>query len=103
MLEISEWRNSSSEKKNIKKNSFVVVTKPDKARHFCLLTDFSVSLSTKQNCELYAMLLGYKKIRLNSASKHTLPSPQLVWPVPHACVQPYHPSSGSHVQLFRHY
>ena len=76
MLEISEWRNSSSEKKNIKKNSFVVVTKPDKARHFCLLTDFSVSLSTKQNCELYAMLLGYKKIRLNSASKHTLPSPQ---------------------------
>ena len=80
MLEISEWRNSSSVKKNIeKKNSFVVVTKPDKTRHFCLLTDFSVSflqkysLSTKQNRELYAMLLGCKeKTRLNSASKHTL-------------------------------
>ena len=35
------------------------------------------SLSTKQNRELYAILLGYKeKTRLNSASKHTLPSPQ---------------------------
>ena len=25
----------------------------------------------------------------------------VVWPVPYACAQPYHPSSGSHGQLFR--
>ena len=24
-----------------------------------------------------------------------------VWPVPYACAQPYHPSSGSQGQLFR--
>ena len=44
MLEISELCNSSSvKKKTLKKNSFVAVTKPDKTRHFCPLTDFPVS------------------------------------------------------------
>ena len=82
MLEISEWRNSSSikNKKNIKKkNSFVVPTNQTKQdifafyKKFCL-TDFSdfffyeqFSLPTKQNRELlcYAARLHENKAKFS--------------------------------------
>ena len=90
MLEISEWRNSSSiKKKNIKKkNSFVVPTNQTKQDIFAFykklcLTDFSFFFSMNnfpfqpnKIVNFYAMQLGYKKTRLNSASKHTLSAPQ---------------------------
>ena len=88
MLEISEWRNSSSikyKKKHLKKNRFVVPTNETKQdifafyKKFCL-TDFSVFFFSMNNfpfqpnkiVNFYATLLGYTKTRQNSASKHTL-------------------------------
>ena len=82
MLEISEWRNSSSiknTKKHLKKNSFVVPTNQTKQdifafyKKFCL-TDFSdfffyeqFSLPTKQNRELlcYAARLHENKAKFS--------------------------------------
>ena len=88
MLEISEWRNSSSikNKKSIKKKKqFCSSYKPDKTRHFCLLQKIlsdrffrfffpmnNFPFQPNKIVNFYATLLGYTKTRLNSASKNTL-------------------------------
>ena len=75
MLEISEWRNSSSikNKKNIKKKKqFCSSYKPDKTRHFCLLQKIlsvrfffyeQFSLPTKLLC--YAARLQENKAKFS--------------------------------------